>query len=81
MSLTPSPSERIMACPRFARLVAEKFGAMGMELRGIDGPNVLLQAPDGRTAAFPLAQFSAADRRYVAARLPGLVLDAMPPTW
>jgi hypothetical protein len=55
---------------------AMKFQA---ELRGIDGPNVMLQAADGRTAAFPLAQFSAADRQFVAARLPGLVLDAMPP--
>lgn len=49
------------------------------ELRGIDGPNVLLRAPDGRTAAFPLAQFAAVDRDYVRARLPGLVLDAMTP--
>lgn len=55
---------------------AMKFQA---ELRGIDGANVMLQAADGRTAAFPLAQFSAADRQFVAARLPGLVLDAMPP--
>lgn len=55
---------------------AMKFQA---ELRGVDGPNVLLQAPDGRTAGFPLAQFSDEDQRYVAARLPGLVLDAMTP--
>lgn len=55
---------------------AMKFQA---ELRGIDGPNVLLQAPDGRTAGFPLVQFSDEDQRYVAARLPGLVLDAMTP--
>ncbi|MBK8093293.1 MAG: hypothetical protein IPK32_15210 [Verrucomicrobiaceae bacterium] len=48
------------------------------ELRGIDGANVMLQAPDGRTAAFPLAQFSAADRQFVTARLSGMVLDAMP---
>ena len=55
---------------------AMKFQA---ELRGVDGPNVLLQAPDGRPAGFPLAQFSDEDQRYVAARLPGLVLDAMTP--
>ena len=55
---------------------AMKFQA---ELRGIDGPNVMLQAPDGRTAAFPLAQFSAADREFVKLRLSGLVLAAMPP--
>ncbi len=54
---------------------AMKFQA---ELRGIDGPNVMLMAPDGRTAAFPLAQFSSADRQFVAARISGLVLDAMP---
>ena len=55
---------------------AMKFQA---ELRGVDGPNVLLQAPDGRTASFPLEQFSDADHRFVAARLSGMVLDSMPP--
>ncbi len=72
----------LIITPAFAREWTRESGAamkFQAELRGIDGPNVLLQAPDGRTAAFPLAQFSAADRRYVAARLPGLVLDAMPP--
>lgn len=49
------------------------------ELRGIDGPNVMLQAPDGRTAAFPLAQFSADDREFVKLRLSGLVLATMSP--
>jgi len=71
-----------LAIPALAREWTRESGTamkFQAELRGIDGPNVMLQAADGRTAAFPLAQFSVADRQFVAARLPGLVLDAMPP--
>jgi hypothetical protein len=72
----------LFASPALAREWTRESGTamkFQAELRGIDGPNVLLQAPDGRTAGFPLAQFSSADRDYVQARLPGLVLDAMTP--
>ncbi|MBE7494302.1 MAG: hypothetical protein HS117_05125 [Verrucomicrobiaceae bacterium] len=72
----------LLAVPALAREWTREGGTtmkFQAELRGIDGPNLMLQAPDGRTAGFPLAEFSAADRDYVKARLPGLVLDAMTP--
>lgn len=60
----------------WTRTGSAKFKAV---LRGIDGPNVVLQAADGRSAAFPLATFSAEDRGWVAAHVAGLVVDAMTP--
>ncbi len=43
-------------------------------MRGMDGSSVILQAADGRAAAFPLAQLSDDDRAYVRARIGALAL-------
>ncbi|MBL9132146.1 MAG: hypothetical protein JNG86_13165 [Verrucomicrobiaceae bacterium] len=60
----------------WSRAGSAKFQAA---FRGIEADKLILQSADGRSAAFPLASFSADDRAYVRARIAGLVLEAMTP--